>query len=257
MKIFFLFFLVFVNLISSESSLGDPYNNRIIVEYESFLNGNIWKIKPSSCFDFQNALKELKFCSYDYGIILDLRHNCDEFFQQEGKNVNFGVESASYFFRPIVILISKFSTDATQSFAQALKDKGTAIIVGDEKNYYDESVGFKIINCQSEKTYQTVKFSPDIHVPIESYPSNLVESKDGINFLLKFPKRLTTHMQKILPILQKNSATRISQNKNFQLFITNLKSTSQFKQYGTEDLQMQEAINIIKDIIYLYQFNKC
>ncbi len=68
--------------------------------------------------------------------------------------------------------------------------------------------------------------------------------------------------------LKKNSEYRISQNKNYQTFIKKLKGevdTSNSddddyksktpKNFGNEDLQMIEAVNVLKDMIYLESKN--
>lgn len=80
---------------------------------------------------------------------------------------------------------------------------------------------------------------------------------------LQHPK---TAWKTLLPTLKKNSEYRIAKNKNYQLF---LKGGSEErkedsdeeeelntlgkkkKDYGEEDLQMNEAVNILKDMIYL------
>lgn len=71
----------------------------------------------------------------------------------------------------------------------------------------------------------------------------------------------------VLPLLKKNSEHRLAHNKNYQLFLKRINGeeevsdpeaveeedalqTSQ-KNYGADDLQMIEAVNILKDMIYL------
>lgn len=69
----------------------------------------------------------------------------------------------------------------------------------------------------------------------------------------------------LLPTLQKNSAYRISKNKDYQLFLKHsgaIQATpddsdddgesSHEKNYGMEDLQMAEAVNIVRDMIILH-----
>lgn len=73
--------------------------------------------------------------------------------------------------------------------------------------------------------------------------------------------------KEVLPLLKKNSELRLKSNKNFQLFLKRLNGeedaadpdlpedenalqTTQ-KNYGSDDIQMQEAVNILKDMIYL------
>lgn len=77
----------------------------------------------------------------------------------------------------------------------------------------------------------------------------------------------------MLPTLKKNSAYRIEHNKNYQMFLKQLNgdevNMELFKNsgenddiqdgqtnYGHEDLQMQEAVNVIKDMIYLHNKNR-
>lgn len=67
----------------------------------------------------------------------------------------------------------------------------------------------------------------------------------------------------ILPTLRRNSEYRIAHNKNYQTFLKQLKGynladAKQFEgdgskeNYGAEDLQMMEAVNIVKDMIMLH-----
>lgn len=60
---------------------------------------------------------------------------------------------------------------------------------------------------------------------------------------------------KLLPQLQKNTNERIEQNQNYQNFLVELKSEDKDKEvievYGQNDLQLEETINIMKDLILL------
>lgn len=71
----------------------------------------------------------------------------------------------------------------------------------------------------------------------------------------------------MLPTIRKNSEYRISHNKNYQTFLKLLRGekvepseeeslhglmNGDSKNFGTEDLQMMEAVNIVKDMIYLH-----
>lgn len=69
----------------------------------------------------------------------------------------------------------------------------------------------------------------------------------------------------ILPTLQHNSAYRLAHNKNYQTFLKQLKgiqeddvkdlegeASGQKGNYGADDLQMMEAVNIVKDMIMLH-----
>jgi len=68
--------------------------------------------------------------------------------------------------------------------------------------------------------------------------------------------------KEMIPTLKKNSDYRITNNKNYQTFIKKLKGEKEeveeeelykkrIKNFGNEDLQMMEAVNILKDMIYL------
>jgi|688.fasta_scaffold06188_11 carboxyl-terminal processing protease len=70
----------------------------------------------------------------------------------------------------------------------------------------------------------------------------------------------------LLPILQRNSEYRIAHNKNYQAFLNELKGIEDSAQkdselakgdkqkgnFGADDLQMAEAVNIVKDMIMLH-----
>lgn len=78
-------------------------------------------------------------------------------------------------------------------------------------------------------------------------------------------QRVVAIWKNMLPTLKKNSALRIQNDKNFQAFLrkqkaiearlngsTNEEVLSQEKiDHGTQDIQMMEALNILKDMIYL------
>lgn len=76
----------------------------------------------------------------------------------------------------------------------------------------------------------------------------------------------TQEWDKLVPILKKNSENRLAKNKNFQLFLqrlegktpTPLEDTKEFypvkdgqQNHGEEDLQINEAVSIVKDMIVL------
>lgn len=63
-------------------------------------------------------------------------------------------------------------------------------------------------------------------------------------------KPVTTWKEKV-PTLQENSLKRVADNKNYQLFLKKLKKVEDKKQFGVNDLQMDEAVNIVKDMIFL------
>lgn len=75
------------------------------------------------------------------------------------------------------------------------------------------------------------------------------------------------YWRSMLPLLKKNSEYRISHNKNYQAFLRELKGIKEpvtdadeselgaleagQKNFGAEDLQMAEAVNIVKDMVIL------
>ncbi|MCH9609220.1 MAG: hypothetical protein S4CHLAM45_04470 [Chlamydiales bacterium] len=55
-----------------------------------------------------------------------------------------------------------------------------------------------------------------------------------------------------LPILQSNSKKRITRNKNYQQFLIEIKEKVKLHgTHGQNDLQLDESVNILKDMIYL------
>ncbi len=62
-----------------------------------------------------------------------------------------------------------------------------------------------------------------------------------------------------LEILSKNSQIRLKDNKNYQNFLLEIKNknfeSESVDNFGQNDLQLQEAINIIKDLSYLSEIN--
>jgi len=64
-----------------------------------------------------------------------------------------------------------------------------------------------------------------------------------------------TRWQEHLPTLQENSRSRLASNKNFQIFLTDLKDKKSKREcnYGGNDLQMEEALHILKDMLFLSQ----
>lgn len=87
-------------------------------------------------------------------------------------------------------------------------------------------------------------------------------------YIPKLQKR-TIIWRDLLPILRKNSAYRIAHNKNYQHFLKETNEAEgedvedewsvtdkQNKTYGEDDLQVQEAVNILKDMILLHSMQK-
>lgn len=86
------------------------------------------------------------------------------------------------------------------------------------------------------------------------------------NYLPNLQKKKDT-WTKMLPELKKNSAVRIAKNEEYQKFLTYIKKRSEGIENGEavletnrpesfNDLQMQEAVNIVKDMIALQAKNR-
>lgn len=63
-----------------------------------------------------------------------------------------------------------------------------------------------------------------------------------------------------VPVLKKNSEKRIEQNQNYQNFLKEVKKDEfdpdQREKYGENDLQLEETMNVMKDLILMEQFSK-
>lgn len=63
-----------------------------------------------------------------------------------------------------------------------------------------------------------------------------------------------TKWEAYIPMLRENSSQRIAQNRNFQIFLKEIKEQIEpIKEitFGVNDLQMEESVNILKDMIFL------
>lgn len=93
-------------------------------------------------------------------------------------------------------------------------------------------------------------------VPLELKPWYL-------KYYIPHLQRQVATWKNMVPLLKKNSEYRIAHNKNYQYFLKGkvgeeeegedeeLNLLNQNKNYGVEDLQVEEAINILKDMILL------
>ncbi|BAE81591.1 cell division related penicillin-binding proteinase [Chlamydia felis Fe/C-56] len=61
-----------------------------------------------------------------------------------------------------------------------------------------------------------------------------------------------TVWREMLPQLSANSQQRLNENKNYKIFLDELKGSSdEMRSFGSNDLQMEESVNILKDMILL------
>lgn len=88
-----------------------------------------------------------------------------------------------------------------------------------------------------------------------------------LKYYLPYLQHPVQRWREELPILKKNSEVRIGANKNFQSFLKQIGlkaendraedqtndyiSEKKSKDYGTEDLQMTEAVNIVRDMVIM------
>ncbi len=74
------------------------------------------------------------------------------------------------------------------------------------------------------------------------------------NYVPQIQQR-TNRLNTLLPSLKKNSTYRLAKDKNFQSFLSSLEppkeNSSANLNWGVTDLQMDEAVNILKDMYYL------
>lgn len=191
---------------------------------------------------------------------------------------------------PIVVLVSKASASAAEIVCQTLQDEGVAVIVGDERTYGKGSMQYQTITDAEAKHFYKVTVgryftlsgkSPqiegvksDIVVPTLysalhlgekylAYPlsAESMDAKGDIGQELKkmfaqYRAQPLTTWQKMTPLLSQNSSLRKENDRNLQLFCKQLQDSSlpleaKRNGCGSEDLQKREAINIVKDMIFL------
>lgn len=71
-------------------------------------------------------------------------------------------------------------------------------------------------------------------------------------YYIPYLQKQETLWREMLPQLIANSQKRLEMNKNYKIFQEKLKHTVEDNQtYGSNDLQMEEAVNVVKDMILL------
>ncbi|WP_201456671.1 S41 family peptidase [Chlamydia sp. 17-3921] len=101
----------------------------------------------------------------------------------------------------------------------------------------------------------------DYALPADKSENVLNDSLDDLDSHMRpwFQKYYLPNLQKqetiwreMLPQLLKNSKQRLATNKNYQTFLSQLKTLEENENsYGVNDLQMEESVNILKDMILL------
>ena len=190
----------------------------------------------------------------------------------------------------MVVLTSKASASAAEILAASLQDEGVAVIVGDEKSYGKGTMQFQTLtdpNSQdfykvtvgryytvSGKSTQIEGVKADIVVPTFYAPYNIGEKylrypltsenlserknikEDVAEIFAAYKERRNRSLEKLLPILKKNSQGRLKEDANFGLFSEEVKAKRHGQRpaksaYGQDDLQLKEAVAIIQDMIIL------
>ncbi|MBI5273441.1 MAG: PDZ domain-containing protein [Chlamydiales bacterium] len=101
-------------------------------------------------------------------------------------------------------------------------------------------------------------------LPNETIPHHFDDDLSDIHPLHRLSLRKTycknlqkksDELKKVVPILGANSKNRITQNKNYQQFLNDIKEKKkETSDFGMNDLQYEETINIMKDFILLSHY---
>ncbi|MBN1914310.1 MAG: S41 family peptidase [Parachlamydiales bacterium] len=191
---------------------------------------------------------------------------------------------------PLIVLTSRLSASASEILAAALQDYGVALIVGDKRTFGKGTIQYQTVTennpdffykvtvgkyyTVSGNTPQMKGVQADIVVPSQYYvypigekylqyplPFDQVEAafNDTLEDLapirrLWFHDHYLPYLQKFSSFwidhrsfLQEQSKNRLEKDEKFQQFLRH--------QEASEDLQMEEAVNILKDMIDLYSEN--
>jgi carboxyl-terminal processing protease len=193
-----------------------------------------------------------------------------------------------YYNGPLVILTSKLSASAAEILAQAVQDYGVAVVVGDERTYGKGTIQYQTVTDGSAASffkvtvgrYYTVSgrstqiegVKADIVVPTEFAPYNIGEryleyplhndqvpsayidpmtdvDQHGKVWLQKnylpYLQKKESLWSKMIPQLKINNEQRLQQDPNYKAF---LNSNGSKKSYGVDDLPMEKAVEIVKDM---------
>lgn len=200
------------------------------------------------------------------------------------------LDPRQYYEGPMVVLTSKASASAAEILAASLQDEGVAVIVGDEKSYGKGTMQFQTVTDPSSRDFYKVTVGryytvsgkstqidgvkADVHVPTFYAPYNIGEKflrypltsenlserknikEDISDIFASYKERRNRSLEKVIPILKKNSEQRQKEDPNFVLFNEEIKAKRHGERiarqaYGQDDLQMKEAIEIVKDMILI------
>lgn len=117
--------------------------------------------------------------------------------------------------------------------------------------------------------YLSNPIKPERKIPSE-YKDNLSDIDRDVkpwflHYYVPTIQKKEAKWRKMIPELKRNSSYRLERNKNYQLFIKHLATHSNLslkeeleeqqrdeENYGVSDLQLSEATNILKDMIYIH-----
>ena len=193
-----------------------------------------------------------------------------------------------YYSGPLVVLTSKLSASAAEILAQAVQDYGVAVVVGDERTYGKGTIQYQTVTDSAAASffkvtvgrYYTVSgrstqiegVKADIVVPTAFAPYNIGEryleyplhndqvpsayidpmtdiDQQGKVWLQKnylpYLQKKESVWNKMIPQLKVNNELRLQQDPNYKAF---LNSDGSKKSYGVDDLPMEKALEIVKDM---------
>lgn len=248
------------------------------------LRGLILDLRENSGGFLSQAVKVAGLFITNGVIVISKYFNGEEHFYRD-------MDGKTSYDGPLIVLTSKATASAAEIVAQALQDYGVAIIVGDEHTYGKGTIQSQTVTDNQATTYFKVTVGKyytvsgktpqiqgvraDIVAPSQfahenlgeeylDYPLNqdiIPEAFDDkladINPSLKpwYMRYYTPTLQlkkvfwqSILPQLKINSQERLSKNSDYLNFI-NGKTSS--KKVNPNNLQMKEAVEIMKDMITL------
>ena len=219
------------------------------------------------------------------GVVVIAKYSGDQIHYQRD------LDPRSYYSGPLVVLTSKASASAAEILAASLQDEGVAVVVGDEKSYGKGTMQYQTLTdpnardffkvtvgryyTVSGKSTQIDGVRADIVVPTFYAPYQIGEKflryplssenltgkkniKDEVNKIFNaYKERKNHHLERIIPQLKANSAKRLKDDPNFEDFVEEVRqkkfgvAAGKESTYGKDDLQMKEAVAVIKDMIIL------
>lgn len=253
--------------------------------------------------DIKRGLTSILSKQKVYGVLLDLRANRGGYLQDAVEVVGLFITTgvvvqAKYFdghvrvFRdldpekiysgPMVVLTSKMTASAAEITAEALKEYGVALIVGDETTYGKGSVQYETASRDGK---EGADGEPSFKVTVGKYysPAGKSTQLDGVQADIVVPGAYTyqqigeRYLKSALPndtipsefvtaaspreeilALQKSSLQRLSKNAQYSALIKSEKSTTPNiqAQVAINTLQLEEALEILKEYASANSANK-